>query len=924
MDLLEREAALEAIAAHGASAYAGRGGAVCVVAPAGVGKTSFLAVARERLAGVGLRVLGVAAGEHERSLPHCVTRALLEPALTPEVRDRVLVDAAAPARTLLDGTAAGSLSHALYWTVANLGQVGPLALVVDDAHWADEASLEMLTYLARRLDDLPVLLLVATRPEAQAAWPAPLMGLHRAAAELTLEPLSADGTAAFVAAVIGRAPSPAFAAACHEATGGVPFYLDELVRDVLRRGGEPVDTEAGSVARIVPAAIVRSVLLRLAALGPLAPHLARAAAVLGDGARLADAAALAGLDLDDAAVAADTLVAGGILTRGGIGFVHPILRAAVIDDIGPHARARAHDRAARLLDERRAPVGLVAAHLLQVEPAADPWVCATLLAAAREAMAAGSPVTSAELLRRAQQEPPLPEVQAEHLFALGVAEAALGDLAALGHLEASIAGTDDPEARAARALVIGELARKAGLAEQGIAALDMALAVLDPASAEGALASIERYWIGRTTLPTLDRVRSDRAALDRAAVHPDPSVRRHAAVYLAMEAALDGTRAEVDRHLDVALDHPGLGRCVPPDGGVITAAFFTLCTIERYDAFDRLADDVLAASGRSGNGVGHVLATLWRGIALLHRGLLAEAGHEARDAFDFAVEHGWPGGTPELVAVRVLASLRRGDRGAAEVAVRDSPFPLEVVELAPQAMLLDARGQVALAHGDAASALEDARRAGAFLDGVGLTNPGYVAWRSTAAEALRQLGDLGSARSLAEEQVALADARSGPATRAAARRVLAATLERDAALPVLERAHSLAVASAAPGERALVAADLGAALRRSGRTTQARDVLRVALQQATACGMDPLVRQVREEVLAAGGRPRRIAVTGPGALTASELRVARMAAGGLTNTIIAQTLFVSRKTVEKHLANAYAKLGIASRAELAAVDLDPS
>jgi DNA-binding CsgD family transcriptional regulator len=122
-------------------------------------------------------------------------------------------------------------------------------------------------------------------------------------------------------------------------------------------------------------------------------------------------------------------------------------------------------------------------------------------------------------------------------------------------------------------------------------------------------------------------------------------------------------------------------------------------------------------------------------------------------------------------------------------------------------------------------------------------------------------------------------------------------------------------------ERARVAADLGAALRRAGRMREARIQLATALDLATRIGAAPLAERAREEILAAGGRPRRTVLTGPGALTASELRVVRLAAGGMTNSVIAQTLFVSTKTVEKHLGNAYGKLGISSRAELTGVDL---
>jgi DNA-binding NarL/FixJ family response regulator len=117
-------------------------------------------------------------------------------------------------------------------------------------------------------------------------------------------------------------------------------------------------------------------------------------------------------------------------------------------------------------------------------------------------------------------------------------------------------------------------------------------------------------------------------------------------------------------------------------------------------------------------------------------------------------------------------------------------------------------------------------------------------------------------------------------------------------------------------ERARSLGELGAALRRSGRRAAARESLEEALDLAARCGARPLVARVREELAAAGARPRRAWRTGVEALTPSELRVARLAADGHTNREIAQELYVTPKTVEGHLARTYAKLGIARRAEL--------
>ena len=118
-------------------------------------------------------------------------------------------------------------------------------------------------------------------------------------------------------------------------------------------------------------------------------------------------------------------------------------------------------------------------------------------------------------------------------------------------------------------------------------------------------------------------------------------------------------------------------------------------------------------------------------------------------------------------------------------------------------------------------------------------------------------------------------------------------------------------------EHAKALADLGGALRRERRQTEARDPLRRALELADACSADALVEHVRSELYATGARPRTTALGGVEALTASERRVAAFAAEGQSNRDIAQALFVTPKTVEVHLSNAYRKLGIRSRRDLA-------
>jgi DNA-binding NarL/FixJ family response regulator len=191
-----------------------------------------------------------------------------------------------------------------------------------------------------------------------------------------------------------------------------------------------------------------------------------------------------------------------------------------------------------------------------------------------------------------------------------------------------------------------------------------------------------------------------------------------------------------------------------------------------------------------------------------------------------------------------------------------------------------------------------------------------------AAEALVILGDPAQARQLAREQAELSEQLGTPGARGTALRLLARTT--DDPVPLLEQAVTTLAGSPARLEhtRALVA--LGAALRRANRRADARAPLRRALEQADQGGMLLLAARARDELGAVGARPRRSALSGPGALTPAEHRVAQLAAGGHGNRAIAERLYVTQRTVETHLTHAFQKLDIRSRAELAAALGQPS
>ena len=229
-------------------------------------------------------------------------------------------------------------------------------------------------------------------------------------------------------------------------------------------------------------------------------------------------------------------------------------------------------------------------------------------------------------------------------------------------------------------------------------------------------------------------------------------------------------------------------------------------------------------------------------------------------------------------------------------------------------MLLNARARLRLAQGDAKAALADALEAGRRQVAMREPNPATAAWRSHAALAHAALGRPEAGLALAREELELARRFGAARAIGIALRtlgVIAGELER------LEEAVDVLDASPARLEHAHALADLGVALRHRRRVVEAREPLRRALDLAIRCGAAPLAERARTELLIAGARPRREELSGVAALTANERRVAALAADGRSNREIAQALYVSHKTVEKHLTAAYRKLGVGGREDLA-------
>lgn len=290
-ELLERGEELSTLAATVDLVAGGSGRLVAIEGAAGLGKSRIVAEARRLAAAAGLGVFLARGSDLEQDFAFGVVRQLFEPPLVRMDRGRaeeLLSGAASQARLAIladvgsAGSAAGDFAtlHGLFWLTANLAERRPLAVIVDDLHWADMASLRFLAYLVPRLDDLRVAVVLAVRPFGeQGAAVARILGQLTAdplCVTLRPAPLSAEAAGRLVRQVLAGPVEPAFATACHAATGGNPLLLKELAETVRAEGLTPTADNAPMVDVLGPRAVAQRVALWLDRLPPDGVRLARA------------------------------------------------------------------------------------------------------------------------------------------------------------------------------------------------------------------------------------------------------------------------------------------------------------------------------------------------------------------------------------------------------------------------------------------------------------------------------------------------------------------------------------------------------------------------------------------------------------------------------------------------------------------------
>jgi DNA-binding CsgD family transcriptional regulator len=916
MDLVERESDLGALAELLDELVDGRSRAVLIEGPAGIGKSRLLAALRDGAAARGVRSLAARGSELEREFPFGVVRQLFEPALAEVDREAAFAGAAAAARPVFEGEASEGATfavlHGLYWLTLNVGAERPLLLAVDDLHWCDRPSLRFLAYLVPRLDGAPLLLGATLRTAEPGTDPVLLGEIARDPLTVSVrpQPLSQDG----VATLLGPDADPAFVAACREATGGNPLLLRELLGMLLGEGVAPTAANVGAVTTMGPSAVARSVMFRLSRLEPAEIEVAKAVAVLSDGASVADIAALTGLDEPTVARATGELARVEILRREPpLGFVHPLVLEAVYREQSPGERQLAHARAAALLRARGASHEEIATHLLATAPAGDDEVVELLREAGRSAARKGAVDSAVAYLRRAREEPPAPEARVDVLRELGLAESLSDGPLAARHLRAAYTATEDP---AMRAVVAHVLLRLVLFTESPAEALDLARRYREdlPAEMEDARLGIEAFELSLILFGVLDPAQAARLERFRdPALGEGPGAKMAMAIAAVVWSQLDGAGDECARLALASLEGGALLGADPGYFGI--APITVLAWADRPEATTAI-DEALGNAHQHGSLFAISGLHMWQGGAHLRRGELDEAETVLPLAqSEFNLWSFGAGAGLYLNGFRAIVQLERGELAAAReslAAIAEHPdddsdgaryfdnarLAVAAVEKVPPERLL----QMADAH-----AARHAR----------VLNPAYNPWREYKIRALAKLGRQEEARELAEENLRLARHWGAPGTVGAAVRAMARVSDPGETLPYIEEAAAVLEGGTARLEQAKALTALGRALRAERRPTEAREPLQRAVELAEACGSERVREIARAELAASGARPRRTALSGVASLTPSEERVARLAADGMTNREVAQELFVTPKTVEVHLSNAYRKLEIRSRRQLA-------
>jgi DNA-binding CsgD family transcriptional regulator len=919
--LLEREAEVAELTRLATEALSANSSIVVIEGPAGIGKTALLDAAREASVDLNVRVVHARASELDRSYVFGIVHQLLEPMVVgadDRRRDALFAGAASRAEIVFsaDVEAAAeseyAVLHGLYWLLANLAAEQPLVILVDDLQWADSRSLKLLEYLGRRLEGLPICVLATLRPNEPGAEADILDAIVAGPATRILRPAALSSAAAreILRETLGAEPDETFTRAAIEATSGNPLLLRVAAREAGALGLRGDPHEAPALLELAARGVAPAVERRLRGLGRVAIGLARAAAVAGERVGTDELAELAGIEAHDAHMALDQLGGAGILQGRSATFVHPLIRQAVLEAMPLGDRTHLHAAMARRLRERGAKPSEIATHLLATDGASgdDPDVVDTLREAARAVSAEGDPGAGARFLARALREPLSESERGRVLLELGELEVRADETDGIAHLESAIeTGLTGDELARAYAALGGH--RVHGDPHAAMADFERALAeARDP----GLRLRLEALILEMTVFPQALAQRRIEILAQGGSGEPSVVMLAH----LAQHAAYSGAPAEQTLQLARrALRDGELIRHVSPGTATWNLLVHAMRVAEDAESSKHAIVEGEAIARAQGFHFARFFIDHAWAYWQLDFGSAATAAAHARTGLDQVRKAGLDVTVGALAAIAAEALVEADEL---EDAARIFELPMDAVEgTIAEPFAVSARGLVRFLQRNTDAAETDFRHVVAMLDDRGWHAPAVTEARARLVWLLAARGELDEAHEHVQRMLDTAQRSAAPGAIALARRSEArVTASDDEKIEILRDAASLLETSQKRLLQSAILTDLGALLRHTGRRRDAREPLRVALDLATRAESTRTAQRARDELAATGAQPRREALSGVAALTPSERRVADLAAEGLSNRQIAETLWVTLKTVEVHLGRTYGKLGIKSRAEL--------
>jgi DNA-binding CsgD family transcriptional regulator len=910
--LWERGGVSEVVADLFDSARAGRGGVLFVEGEAGLGKSSILESARQ-MAQPDLRV-GLGQGDAmETSLPFGVL-------------DQALATLGGP--TLVTGShGATARPEQLYRLLRWLESLDQGVLIaLDDVHWADSDSLELLSLLCRRIGSLPAAVIATMRTWPEDAREVASRLVSSGVARLVrLAPLSRRGSAEMLTARSGRAVSDAAAARAWELCAGNPLLLEQVA---LAIGRGAVDADA---AESWPALEADGLLLsRFAGLPLAALRCVRAASVLGVRFRLDVAAEVAGLAEGEADRAVEALCRSGLVeqtTPGGVRFVHPLFAQALYDDLPAPVRARLHARSFEVLAKRGLDAE-AAEHALRAGLRDAPEVIAALERAGRAALEVGALETAASQLTTAvglageRAATPLLLAQAEAL--LGAGDPIAASLAYERVLSRSRIGA---EVRATALRMRGRALYASGDHVTAAACFTEAAELLlvdDPAAAAEALVdqalSMHIVLGPRGCLPMASK------AIDLAAGRTNTLRLRAESAHgflrvMAGDAAGLGATATAARAVQ-ANPRPDLADPAWT-WGLTSIHAHAAKYLEQFDVAARGLRSVRLAAEQLGAAEALTMSLIGEAEVAGRAGRLTEAlelSSRAEQLTELV-----PLGATYNAVVRFFVLLHLDRPAEADACCQQLETLLdERDEGTARIWLLHLHGIRHLGLGRPEAAARLYLKAEQLSEQLGIGEPCVVPWAGRAAIAHARAGrDSDATRVLGwlDSCAARLPCRY-PRVAAAFGRAELAIRHADHQASERYYCEALTIHDGAdlPMERTSTLLAYGNMLRQSGRPAQARRILAEALDTAEGMGAPALARYAREGLSSAGGRRRRR--TPDGDLTPQELRIARLVKAGNSRRDIAERLTLSEATVRTHLEHVYTKLNIHSARELMISNLD--